>query len=256
MWYDFLTNNERRHNMLTKILIADPSEEFRFVLTRMLGKCYTVLSCGTGPQALELLRTEAPDLMVLDLMLSGFDGLTLLSTARSEGICPPSFVTSAFFFDHIANALQRENVVYLMRKPCDMDVLISRIREVAEELSPQLFFGLEPRGLVMAALFELGIPAKRIGSGNCREAILMLKDDPNALLSKDIYPVLAQAQKVSAGSIEKNIRDTITDAYQHRNDAVWVKYFPLAPNGQIPKPTNRVFLTTLAQVLFHMQRHA
>lgn len=236
--------------MLTKILIADPSEEFRFVLTQLLEKHYTVLSCGTGSQALALLREEHPDFFVMDMMLPGIDGLSLLGTARAEGVCPPTLVTSLFFQDHIVNALQRQNVVYLMSKPCDMEALVGRIRDLVEEFSPRLFFRPPPRSVVTAALFELGIPAKRIGYGNCREAILMLKEDPNASLSKEIYPALSKRQGGSTGSIEKNIRDAIHYAYDHRNDAVWARYFPLAPNGQIPKPTNRVFLATVAQRLF------
>lgn len=236
--------------MLTKILIADPSEEFRFVLTHLLEKHYTVLSCGTGLQALELLRSEHPDFFVMDMMLPGIDGLSLLDTARSEGLCPPTLVTSLFFQDHIVNALQRQNVVYLMSKPCDMEALVGRVEDLVAEFSPRLFFHPAPRSVVTAALFELGLPAKRIGYGNCREAILMLKEDPGALLSKEIYPALAKVQQVSSCSIEKNIRDAISYAYQNRNDAVWSRYFPVAPNGQIPKPTNRVFLTTLAERLF------
>jgi len=242
--------------MLTKILIADPSGEFRFVLTKQLEKQYTVLSCGTGTQALALLEEEKPDFFVMDLMLTSIDGLALLSAARDKGICPPTLVTSLFFHDHIVNALQRENVVYLMRKPCDMEALTGRIHELVAELNPQLFFRPEPRSVVTTALFELGVPASRIGCGNCREAILLLKEDPNASLSKEIYPALAKSQGVSEGSIEKNIRDAINYAYYHRSDSVWARYFPIAPNGQIPKPTNRVFLTTLAQVLFSMTRSA
>lgn len=242
--------------MLTKILIADPSVEFRFVLTKLLEKRYTVLSCGTGTQALELLRREKPDLFVMDLMLTGIDGLSLLSAARQEGLCPPTLVTSLFFHDHIINALQRENVVYLTRKPCNLEALTGRIRELAAELSPRLFVAPEPRSLVTSTLFELGVPANRIGYGNCREAILLLREDPNASLSKEIYPALAKSQGVSVGSIEKNIRDAISCAYNHRSDAVWARYFPAAPNGQIPRPTNRVFLSTLAQVLFAMTTSA
>lgn len=235
---------------MIKILIADPSEEIRFVLGQMLETQYTILSCSTGDRALELLRLERPELLVLDLMLPEIDGLSLLCAARKEGICPPALVTSLFIHDHIINALQRENVVYLMRKPCNLDALTGRIRELAGELSPQILFRPDQRSVVTAALFELGIPASRIGCGNCREAVIMLKADPGASLSKEIYPALANAQGVSAGSIEKNIRDAITDGYNRRNDSVWRRYFPTAPNGQIPKPTNRQFLSTLAQVLF------
>ena len=81
-----------------------------------------------------------------------------------------------------------------------------------------------------------------------------MKDDPNASLSKEIYPALAKTQGGTATSVEKNIRDAIGYAYRNRNEAVWARYFPVAPNGQVPKPTNRAFLATLAQRLFAASR--
>ena len=240
---------------MAKLLIVDPSEEIRFVLTNLLRQEFEVFACATGDQALAVLRREKPDLLVTDLVLSGIDGLSLLSMARQEEICPPTLVVSTFLHDHVIQALQQENVVYLMRKPCELPVLTGRIRELAAAGSSQLLFRPDPRNVVSTALFELGMPASRLGYSNCLEAILMLRENPTASLSKEIYPILSEAQGVSAISVEKNIRDAIVDAYCHRSEAVWRRYFLPAPNGQIPKPTNRQFLSTLAQVLFAMERN-
>ena len=241
---------------MIKILIADPSEEYRFALTNLLQQDYTVLACSSGDQALELLRRERPDLLVMDLMLSGLDGLGLLAQARKEGLCPPALVSSLFLQDHIINALQKENVVYLVRKPCNLDALISRIRELTREAPASVFLSPDPRSVVNAALFELGIPAARLGCANCREAILLLRADPGASLSKEIYPAIAQRQGVSSTSVEKNIRDAIADGYSRRNEAVWRRYFPIAPDGRVHKPTNRQFLACMVQMLFEMAKEA
>ena len=236
--------------MLTKILIADASVEVRFFLEMALKGSYCVLSCDNGVRALELLRQERPDLMVLDLMLPGMDGLALLAAARSEKICQPTLVTSVFLHDHIVNALEKENVVYLVRKPCDMDALVLHIQEIAMELSPPLFLRPDSVDLVTAVLFELGIPAGRMGFSDCRQAILMLRDNPGASFSKEVYPALDDNIK----AVEKRIRDVIFRAYDRRDGKVWAKYFPVAPNGAIPKPTNRQFLSTLAQTIFSLNR--
>ena len=241
---------------MVKLLIVDPSEEIRFTLTNLLRQDYTVLSCDSGDRALELLRREKPDLLVMELVLSGIDGLSLLTQARTEGICPPALVVSLFLHDHVIQALQKENVAYLMRKPCDLQALNGRIRELASDLSPRLALRPAPRNVISTALFELWVATSRLGFVNCREAILMLAENPTASLSKDIYPVLAEAQGVSATAIEKNIRDAITDAYNRRSEPVWRRYFPTAPDGRIPKPSNRLFLSTLAQVLFVMEQKA
>jgi len=52
---------------LAKLLLVDPSEEIRFALTNLLRQDYTVFSCASGDQALELLRRERPDLLVTDI---------------------------------------------------------------------------------------------------------------------------------------------------------------------------------------------
>ena len=241
---------------MIKILIADPSEEYRFALTTLLQPDYTLLTCSTGDQALALLRQEQPELMVLDLMLPGMDGLGLLAQARKEGICPPALVSSLFLHDHVVNALQKENVVYLVRKPCNLEALALRIRELTRELSPRLSFYPDARSVVSEALFELGLPASRLGYANCREAVLMLREDPGASLSKEIYPAIARSQGVSSTSVEKNIRDAIADGYSRRNEGVWRRYFPVAPDGRVHKPTNRRFLAGLVQKLFCMTKEA
>ena len=59
-----------------KILVIDDEEDIlellRFNLTK---EGYQVCSASTGEEALSLARTEHPDLVLLDLMLPGIDGL-------------------------------------------------------------------------------------------------------------------------------------------------------------------------------------
>lgn len=234
--------------MLKKILIADPSEEFRLSLCGALCSDFTVLCCGNGQEALELLRTQKPDFLVMDLILPVIDGMGVLKQAKQEEICPPVLVTTGFTRDHIANALQQFNVVYMVLKPCELSAIASRIRELVLEFSPQLFFHPDPHSLVTTALFELGLAPKRAGFRWSRQAILILKDNPGAQLTKEIYPSLAEDG--NGNSVEKNIRDAIADAWNRRNDAVWRRYFPPDPSGEIPRPTNKVFLYTLTEVLF------
>ncbi|MGQ0602781.1 MAG: response regulator [Anaerolineales bacterium] len=57
-----------------------------------------VLTTGTGPQGLALARREKPDLVVLDLMLPGMDGLDVCRELRRESGAhgrPPSINLNA-----------------------------------------------------------------------------------------------------------------------------------------------------------------
>jgi DNA-binding response OmpR family regulator len=46
---------------------------------------YDVVIASTGPRGLTEVRSQRPDLMILDLTLPGMDGLEVLRTLRAEG---------------------------------------------------------------------------------------------------------------------------------------------------------------------------
>lgn len=63
---------------MAKILIADDEPEvIQFCKYALEKEGHTILSTETGTQTLERLRTESPDLLILDVMLPGMDGYTL-----------------------------------------------------------------------------------------------------------------------------------------------------------------------------------
>lgn len=236
--------------MLKKILIADNDPAFRLALSEALCKHFSVRCCSDGVQALEQLRMYQPDLLVLDLVLPELDGLSILHTAREEGICPQVFVVSSFLGHHVSNALQPYDVVYAVQKPCNVPALACRIEDLLDQFAPPLFLRPSPASQVSAALMELNVVSSRNGYHYCRQAILMLAENPSLQVTKCIYPSIAKEHGCQAASVEKAIRDTIAAAWDHRCDEIWRRYFPAAPNGQIPRPSNRMFLTTLAEVLF------
>lgn len=68
-----------------KILVVDDEEDIlelvRFNLSR---EGFKVFSASTGEKALELVEKEVPDLIVLDLMLPGIDGLDVARTIKGR----------------------------------------------------------------------------------------------------------------------------------------------------------------------------
>ena len=58
-----------------KILIVDDDKDFLKALTIVLeDKGYSIVAATDGAQALELARTESPNLILLDIMLPGMNG--------------------------------------------------------------------------------------------------------------------------------------------------------------------------------------
>ena len=64
-----------------KIVLADAAEEFRQMLADMIGGEADLTVCAqtaSGEELLDLIARHRPDVVVMDLMLSGMDGLEVL----------------------------------------------------------------------------------------------------------------------------------------------------------------------------------
>lgn len=80
----------------TKILIVDDDRKIVDLVRAYLEKDgYRVLAAYDGLQALELARQQQPDLIVLDLMLPGVDGLDVCRVLRGEGNKVPIIMLTA-----------------------------------------------------------------------------------------------------------------------------------------------------------------
>ena len=84
-----------------------------------------------GELGLARLRYEQPDVCVLDLMLPGKDGWSVIETARAEGIGTPIVVVSARGTEHDrVHALELGADDYLV-KPFSMKELVARVQAAA-----------------------------------------------------------------------------------------------------------------------------
>lgn len=75
--------------MKYKILIADDEAEIRDVLHLYLEiEGYEVVEAENGPEALDMIRKEEPDLVILDIMMPGLDGYRVLRNIREKNNVP------------------------------------------------------------------------------------------------------------------------------------------------------------------------
>src|SRR5436853_5673743 len=92
---------------------------------------FEAVTASKGEQGLARLRYEQPDVCVLDLMLPGQDGWSVIETARAEGIGTPIVVVSARGTEHDrVHALQIGADDYLV-KPFSMKELVARVQAAA-----------------------------------------------------------------------------------------------------------------------------
>ena len=78
----------------TVLIIEDDPDTVEIVRLYLHRDGYRVLSAADGLKGLEMVRAENPDLVVLDLMLPGMDGLTLCNSLRKESDVPVVMLTA------------------------------------------------------------------------------------------------------------------------------------------------------------------
>lgn len=68
------------------VLIADDEENIRRLVRNMLGKEYIVLEAQDGKVAVDIARSQKPDLILMDIMMPNIDGYTACHTIKQGPI--------------------------------------------------------------------------------------------------------------------------------------------------------------------------
>jgi signal transduction histidine kinase/DNA-binding NarL/FixJ family response regulator len=67
-----------------RVLVVDDNEDMRRYISRLLAPHYEVLTAGDGTEALEVVQSHRPDLVLSDVSLPNMDGVRLLQAIRSQ----------------------------------------------------------------------------------------------------------------------------------------------------------------------------
>lgn len=121
-----------------RILVAeDEPETAQFVANGLQEHGHNVLIASTGTDALHLGLTEALDLIILDRMLPGLDGMTALRRLRAGDVKAPAIMLTALgrIEDRI-EGLDAGADDYLT-KPFAFGELLARVNALARRASPQ-----------------------------------------------------------------------------------------------------------------------
>jgi two-component system alkaline phosphatase synthesis response regulator PhoP len=115
------------------ILIVDDEEDIReLVELNLVREGYVVLTCETGEQALTMVRAKQPDLIVLDLMLPGIDGLEVCKRLKADSSfqeIPVVMLTAKGEESDVVAGLELGADDYIT-KPFSGKVLVARIRRL------------------------------------------------------------------------------------------------------------------------------
>lgn len=174
----------------TKILVVDDDPALRDLLGRYLREQgFDVSLVGDGVAMDRYLAENSPELIVLDLMLPGEDGLAIAKRLRSQG-APPIIMLSARGEDVDRIVGLEIGADDYLAKPFNPRELLARIRAVlrrgkegAQAAGPSMRFGPYRLDTARRRLFRDGEPvALTSGEYALLEAFVQ---HPNRVLSRD-----------------------------------------------------------------------
>ncbi len=109
--------------MKKRVLLVDDEPRVRASLKMVLEPTFEVLCAQDAEEGLELFRGQAPNLVLLDIMLPGTDGLSVLQTMRAENSgVPVIMLTGAKTVKTAVDAMKMGAADYLT-KPFDVEEL-------------------------------------------------------------------------------------------------------------------------------------
>jgi len=249
------------------ILMADDNKEFCDAIINYLGKQPDMEVSGVaydGLEAFEKIQALKPDIAIIDGVMPKLDGLGVLerlNLPEAQGYAPICIILSAITQDKITQKAIELGAEYYIAKPFDLESLVSRIRQLKEQLKDPIQKGVGARSRqnkevnletkITGILHEIGVPAHIRGYHYMREAIIMAVDDLDILnyITKELYPTIARKMNTTPSRVERAIRHAIEVAWNRGKVEVIDSMFGYTISNHKGKPTNSEFIALIADRL-------
>ncbi|AKE51291.1 response regulator [Kangiella geojedonensis] len=112
-------------DMDNTVLIVDDDSSIRWVLARALSNAqFKVLSCDNGQQAISMIESARPQLVITDIQMSGMDGLELLASINQQWPDLPVIMITAYADTDLATKTHELGAFDYLPKPFDINHVI------------------------------------------------------------------------------------------------------------------------------------
>jgi len=254
-----------------KVAIADDNREFVDILKEYINSqsdIEVVGTAGDGFEALDLIANASPDVVILDIIMPHLDGLGVLEKINTTPLKkkPVFIILSAVGQDRITQRALALGAEYYIVKPFDMEVLISRIKQLkgmAKFQTPKIEYQQDSKNMNVVAekrdlevevtniMHEIGVPAHIKGYQYLRDAIIMVVKDLDIInsITKQLYPAIAKDYNTTPSRVERAIRHAIEVAWNRGRIEAINSIFGYTINVNKGKPTNSEFIAMIADKL-------
>ena len=244
----------------TKILIADENNLSRNTLRDELkSQGYAnVYEALNGEEALAMITTVLPDIVIIDVLLSKLDGIGVIRQVKRElGEDAPLFIVTSIVSNHnmlleannagasmcMIKPVNTESLVYHIENllPNDLDMMSAVEENSSNDLESQ----------VTKIIHQIGVPAHIKGYQYLRTAIILTVNDSDIInsVTKILYPTVAKKYQTTTSRVERAIRHAIEVAWDRGDVEVLNSYFGYTIQGNRGKPTNSEFIAMIADNL-------
>ena len=239
-----------------RLLIADTDAAYRRVLRDIFEKKRDFVvsgDTGDGEELVRLAKETGADVIIMDVVLSGMDGLTVLEELARMEKRPRILVLSNYTRGGVAEMAAERGADYFMTKPCSESALYQRVQQLTQmsvvTLEAPHRLSMESR--VTAIIHEVGVPAHIKGYQYLREAICIAVNDMDVInaVTKVLYPAVAKKFGTTSSRVERAIRHAIEVAWDRGDLETLQKYFGYTVNGAKGKPTNSEFIALISDRL-------
>lgn len=228
-------------------VIAMSSDDMSSILKDRLNSVFSVICCHDGVTALRLLQDLRPEILIVDLSLPELDGITLLEQCNPR----PAIILAIIDLDndYVRDAAQDVGIGYIIKSPADVNTLVTRVLDMVHRYNKtarRQTTGTQSGQI----LLELGFAMHLNGCTYLQAALPMYADDPSLQMKKELYESIAAMFHASDyRAVERSIRSAIHDAWERRDARIWEKYFPGNTVTKETGPSNKQFISRIAEEL-------
>lgn len=249
-----------------RVVIADRDlfylQKLKLCLERR-GDMIVVGMADNGPAVFRMVQENAPDVLLMDVILGEKDGVWVLEQMKEQKKECVCIMISAIDSDTVVRRAVAMGADYYMAKPIQGELLLERIHQLTEPMRPyegkekiwttqreepvpehQRVSALEAE--ISSLLSRMGVPASIKGYHFIRQAVMMAVEDAEVMIgiTKGLYPDIARMYHTSASKVERAIRHAVESAWKKNGRQV---YFEISGYHMIEKPTNGQFIAILAE---------
>ena len=212
---------------MKRVLVVEDEASIREMVAlnlKMAG--WEVVEAPSAERALELMHSgEHCDAALLDIMLPGMDGISVLRQLQKQGDAPMTILVSGFVSDRMLAEASELGAAYFLPKPFETAALLDKMRglflKAPQESLPSL------KTMVTSVIHEIGVPAHIKGYQYLREAIMITVRDMDVInaVTKVLYPEVAKRFATTPSRVERAIRHAIEVAWDRGDLETLQKYF-------------------------------